>query len=266
MENPYLELHREFRNAGAEVLISSGQACVLYGIAAFSKDGDWIIRENRRSCDAVLAVLEKKNARYRLGVPLDPRWLKTGWTSHFEYRLANGFRMRADFCSRPPRVTDIETMWKNATQRHDAELVDVESLILLKQTRRERDFSVIGALAQAAGLKQGDPAIALGYLQDYRLLQEAVHRWSEQARSCGREAVKLCLQSAPRAVIVAAIALEKDEKIQADEERIMRYKSEFAQLADAFMHLKSTWEAGVVPLSAQHRQFLEVANTMGKHL
>ena len=57
MENPYFELHREFRSAGAEVLLSSVQACVAFGVAAFSKDGDWVIRELPTSCDAVLAVL-----------------------------------------------------------------------------------------------------------------------------------------------------------------------------------------------------------------
>ena len=47
MQNPYLKLHKEFRAAGAEVLISSGQACVVFGIAAFSKDGDWIYAKAR---------------------------------------------------------------------------------------------------------------------------------------------------------------------------------------------------------------------------
>jgi len=39
VNNPYQELHHEFVKAGAQVLLSSGQACVMYGIAAFSKDG-----------------------------------------------------------------------------------------------------------------------------------------------------------------------------------------------------------------------------------
>jgi hypothetical protein len=33
MKNPYQELHQEFVQAGARVLLSSGQACVMYGIA-----------------------------------------------------------------------------------------------------------------------------------------------------------------------------------------------------------------------------------------
>jgi hypothetical protein len=53
MDNPYISLHEEFRAAGAEVLLSSGQACVMFGIAAFSKDGDWIVRETEASCSAV---------------------------------------------------------------------------------------------------------------------------------------------------------------------------------------------------------------------
>jgi hypothetical protein len=60
MKNPYEELHREFVHAGARVMLSSGQACVMYGIAAFSKDGDWIIEESEESCRAVLSVLEEK--------------------------------------------------------------------------------------------------------------------------------------------------------------------------------------------------------------
>lgn len=79
MKNPYLELHRQFRKNGADVPVSSGQACVVFGVAAFSKDGDWIIRENKRSCEAVLKVLAKHRADYRLGVPLHPDWLRLGY-------------------------------------------------------------------------------------------------------------------------------------------------------------------------------------------
>jgi hypothetical protein len=81
MRNPYLELHREFRAAGAEMLVSSGQACVLYGIAAFSRDGDWVIREDAASCNAALGVLARRDAQYRLGAPLDVAWLHHGWTA-----------------------------------------------------------------------------------------------------------------------------------------------------------------------------------------
>jgi len=62
MENPFIQLHREFRAAGAKTLISSGQACVLYGISAFSKDGDWIVETIREySADLQKRFVELKN-------------------------------------------------------------------------------------------------------------------------------------------------------------------------------------------------------------
>ena len=63
MENPYFALHREFREAGADVLISSGQACVVFGIAAFSRDGDWVIRGEY----LIVEKLSPHFAEYRRG-------------------------------------------------------------------------------------------------------------------------------------------------------------------------------------------------------
>jgi len=173
MKNPYIELHNEFRKAGADVLLSSGQACVVFGIAAFSKDGDWIVRETEVSCAAILDVLKQHGAQYRLGVPLHPAWLKLGLTSHFEFLTDSGFRMRTYFCSRPPRVHDLERMWKRAMRIENIDVIDVESLVQLKQTRRLRDYSIIGALAEVAGLEGNSPELALTYLQDYELLSRA---------------------------------------------------------------------------------------------
>lgn len=128
MINPYQKLHNEFVKAGAKVLLSSGQACVAYGIAAFSKDGDWVIEEADKSCKAVLSILERKGADYRLGAPLDVRWLAKGWTSHFEH-MDGDIRVRTDFCSRPPRINDINRLWKDAVQKSDISIVDAQSLI-----------------------------------------------------------------------------------------------------------------------------------------
>lgn len=157
MDNPYVVLHGEFRAEGAEVLLSSGQACVMFGIAAFSKNGDWIVRETEQSCAAVLKVLGRHGAQYRLGVPLHPDWLRLGLTSHFEFQTETGFRMRTDFCTRPPRVPDIERMWSRAIEIENIDIVDVESLVQLKQTRRQRDYAVVGALAEVAGLQEHAP-------------------------------------------------------------------------------------------------------------
>ena len=110
--------------------------------AAFSKDGDWVVRERISDCEALIGVLARLDAVYRLGAPLDPRWLRRGRTSHFEYRDASNVRMRVDFCSRPPRVADPDALWTNAVSIDGFSVVDARALARLKQTRRARDYPI----------------------------------------------------------------------------------------------------------------------------
>jgi len=262
MDNPYFELHSRFRRAGAEVLLSSGQACVAFGIAAFSKDGDWIVREDDGSCDAVRAVLAQEGAQYRLGAPLSPEWLRLGLTSHFEYRNEDGVRVRTDFCSRPPRVPDLNRLWKSSVRAGDLDLVDIESLIRLKQTRRLRDYAVIGALAEVAGLDYGLAGVALSYLQDYALLSQAVERWPEEARQNPRPAVRLLTEGAPRREVVTALALEQDALIQQDEERIQSLMARVGDFPERFAELRREWRRDGVPLPRQHEQLMELATCL----
>ena len=262
MENPYLRLHKEFKKAGADVLLSSGQACVVFGIAAFSKDGDWIVRENRRTCAAVLKVLSAHEAMYRLGVPLDPDWLRLGLTSHFEFKTSDGFRMRTDFCSRPPRVPDVERMWKRAVRTDDIDLVDVQSLVQLKQTRRVRDYSMVGALAEVGGLEGNAPELALNYLQDYELLLRAMHKWPGHAAECSREAVRLLLAKAPRTNVVAAIAIEQDARMQEDQARVDALQRRFERYAREFARLRIRWRKEGLSLPKEHEQLKTAARSL----
>jgi len=262
MENPFFVLHREFKNAGADVLLSSGQACVAFGIATFSKDGDWIVREDERSCRAVLTVLESHRAVYRLGAPLHPDWLCHGLTSHFEFSAPDGFRMRTDFCSRPPRVLDTSRMWMCAVRADDIDVVDVESLIKLKQTRRLRDYSMIGALAEVAGLEGDVPVLALRHLQDYELLRRAVRRWPAEAAACSREAVRLLRADAPRAAVVAAIAVEQDARMVEDEVRIAAVQTAYGAYVRTFVRLRAGWRRSGTVLAEQHRALLVHARSL----
>ena len=262
MKNPYEELHREFVLAGARLMLSSGQACVMYGIATFSKDGDWIIEESEQSCRAVLSVLEGKKAGYRLGAPLDCRFLSRGWTSHFEYQ-SDAIRTRVDFCSRPPRIQALDALWKNMINKKGIDIVDVESLILLKQTRRIRDYSVIGALAETLGFNANVPEIALAFLQDYDLLKKAVEKWPDQARKSDREAVRLIASGGSRKDVVIAIAVEQDQLIQTDRNRIDRLIELSRDFGTQFFQYRKKWKKSGSPLSQQHADLVGLAE---KHL
>ena len=92
----YLDLTREFNARRLRTSLCSDQAVVLLRLAIASKDGDWILREDQEALDHVLAVLEQHGARYRFCAPLDLRWLRNGWSSHFEFQHG-GMRVRTDF-------------------------------------------------------------------------------------------------------------------------------------------------------------------------
>lgn len=146
--NIYLELTEKFNDGRTRAIICSGQAVVLHRLAIMSKDGDWILREDAEALTHILNILAEYDARYRFGAPLDLRWMAGGWSSHFEFRL-DGLRVRTDFFTRPPRIsqTELESIWKEQEGRNPP-YIDVIHLSEMKKTNRERDYAVIGELAR----------------------------------------------------------------------------------------------------------------------
>ena len=117
-----------------------------------SKDGDWIVREDQESIDHILSVLQEYGATYRFGAPLDLRWLQEGWSSHFEFRQ-DDLRVRTDFVSRPPRISDqtLKRVWTSAELDYmtdDCPFIEAVPLAIIKKTSRERDYPVVGELAR----------------------------------------------------------------------------------------------------------------------
>jgi hypothetical protein len=58
-------------------------------------------------------------------------------------------RVRADFVTRPPRLSesDLESLWATASAA-DVPYVDARRLIAIKLTNREKDYAVVGELAR----------------------------------------------------------------------------------------------------------------------
>jgi hypothetical protein len=173
----YLSLTREFNAGRLRTIVCSGQPVVLLRLAVASKDGDWILREDQESLDHVLRVLEAHGARYRFGAPLDLRWLRAGWSSHFEF-ASDGLRIRTDFFTRPPRVSAevLANLWRSQEGR-DPPFTTPEVLAAMKMTGREKDWPFVGELARLVeserdrflltqsardlvGLAAGHPALA----------------------------------------------------------------------------------------------------------
>src|SRR5687768_4022180 len=108
----FLYLTREFNQERLRCILNSVLDVVLFHLAVMSKDGDWLVREDEEALLHVLQVLEKHGARYRLGAPLDTRWMQGGWSSHFEF-TESSLRVRTDFVTRPPRLAsdDLLMLW-----------------------------------------------------------------------------------------------------------------------------------------------------------
>lgn len=221
MTNPYLELTAELNRGRLRALISSGQAVVVHRLAVMSKDGDWVLREDAEATDHVLAVLARHGARYRFGAPLDPRWLAGGWSAHFEH-WAGGLRLRTDFVTRPPRVSEeeLERMWREAEVAR-TEVVGLEPLAALKMTRREKDYAVIGELAR----RMPDLRSQLLYSRSSRDLIRLAREHPEELSDILPRRPLLARIPEGREALEEALDRERRALMKADEERLARYRA-----------------------------------------
>ncbi|MCF7837502.1 MAG: hypothetical protein K9N49_02635 [Candidatus Marinimicrobia bacterium] len=226
--NIYVELTRRF-NAGGLIraVLAGGQAVVLHKLAIMSKDGDWILREDAEAVAHILGVLGEYGASYRFGAPLDVRWLRGGWSSHFEFRAA-GLRVRTDFVSRPPRLplSDLEALWASREHR-DPPFVGARALVEMKKTNREKDYAVIGELARL--LVETEDQILCSRsardLLDLRARQPTTYERLQRKRPALRAAEE------GREALERALDEERRQLMHANERRLERYMSAAQQWA-----------------------------------
>jgi hypothetical protein len=253
--NIYFELTEAFNATKPIVALASGQAVVYYRIAIMSKDGDWIIRKTPDACALVLAELAARGARYRLAAPLDVRWLAGGWSSHFEFVDAHHRRVRCDFTSRPPRVPQaaIDALFVAAGAERPPALrvVDLATLIALKQTQRAKDYAVIGELA--AQLRPESEVEATTDADRIIALAPIVGQGSSRA------AVRAARTNpVDRRAVVLALAEEIDAMQQVDRRRVAAYESAAAPYLAACRAL----DVARLELREAHARMLEIAERL----
>jgi hypothetical protein len=84
------DLVRQLRSRGVVCAITSGLACVHYGVAETTQDCDLLCHP--ASFQTLLELLQETrvagaHCHYRgnISPPLDARWHRGGWTSHFQW-------------------------------------------------------------------------------------------------------------------------------------------------------------------------------------
>ncbi|HUP21898.1 MAG TPA: hypothetical protein VNB06_03045 [Thermoanaerobaculia bacterium] len=246
--NVYFDLTEELNGDGRIAVLGSGQAVVWHRLAIMSKDGDWILRESPEACARALRVLEQHGARYRLGAPLDVRWLEGGWSSHLELTDERGRRVRCDFFTRPPRLSRAE-LASLFEDRDSPPVVSIEMLVRMKQTQRAKDYAVIGELARRL-----EPELELRWTTDPdRVLELA----PELGAGSSRPAVAAA-RTGDRRAVVRALAEEIDEMQVRDRDRLRVYE----EASRPFLATLAALPREELRLPEGHRRVLDIAERL----
>lgn len=155
LETFYLDLVSRARSKGVTCAITSGMACVHYGVAQTTKDCDLLC--DPEAADTFLDLIENTRLKgvapiYRgnLSPPMDKRWLIGGWTSHFYWPTPGEDGAYLDVFGIPPRAS---SPWQNEIEgfysgRH--------TVAEMKRTDRDKDWPFATALGEQM-LEAGNP-------------------------------------------------------------------------------------------------------------
>ncbi len=228
MNNPYLDLTEDFNRGRLRALLSSGQAVVVHRLAIMSKDGDWILREDSEALSHTLSTLSAQGGRYRFGAPLDLRWMRGGWSAHFELRRES-LRLRTDFVTRPPRISLdwLARMWRDADDSNNP-VVDPEPLAAMKLTNRDKDYAVVGELARL----MTDPRAQILYSRSSRDLTELAATHPVLLAESVRERPLLAQVAEGRDTLEEALDRERRALMRTNEERLALYLTAAQPWAD----------------------------------
>jgi len=163
LEEFYEDLVSEARRRGVACAITSGMACVAFGVAAATLDCDLLC--SPETAEELFRMLQETclrdrlpNYRGHLTAPLDSRWLSGGWTSHFCWSPPNE-EAYLDIFGIPPRGT---SPWAAEFQGLYAGLHTVAEM---KRTDRDKDWP----FATALGLKLLETGDQRGWLHLFNL-------------------------------------------------------------------------------------------------
>lgn len=246
ISNIYLDLTRQFNRNRLRAVLAGGQATVLHRLAMMSKDGDWILREDKETFRHVLSVLEEYGARYRFCAPLDIRWMRGGWSSHFEFAW-RGLRVRTDFFTRPPRLgpADLTRLWSDQSGS-DIPYAGAQDLAEMKKTAREKDYAVIGELARLIPDVDGQILLSRSARDLMRFKDEHPSKFRQLIRS--RPALRAA--GAGMAALEVALDAERRDLMHADEKRLGLFSAAAASWATIWPEVEK--EIAGRPLTKAH--------------
>lgn len=226
MGSPNIFIHKfqqDLHSAGIRFAITSGQACVYFGIQQTTKDSDWIIvpedlsRLRAMLIDADASGSIRVSYRANCGAPLDRAWMRNGWTSHLAITDADSEEHHLDFFSKAPRVTELDH------DANDHNYASRQVVAQMKKTDREKDWPIVFAL--------GRQAVSCGDIRGVLHGQEAnwlIETWNNISENERAELVRWrpllgLIDSEPHR-LRRAIAIEKQLWVSVNRERYGVYQ------------------------------------------
>ena len=198
----YLNFVARLRGKGVLCAITSGLACVHFGVAETTKDCDLLCHPG--SFDVLLDELAKTPVnglacRYRgnLSPPLDERWHRGGWTSHFNWGRGPG-AVTFDVFGRALRAS---TPWQNELSGLYASPHIVAEM---KRTSRDKDWPFITALGTRL-IELGDERGWL-HIFDEDILKELLRDYSCPPAIASLRPALMLANSADRRLKISLLA------------------------------------------------------------
>lgn len=258
----------QLRETGIHFAITSGMACVHYGLQQNTKDSDWIIPADdlvtlRELLARLEGVLPPWRVSYRqiCGAPLETEWMAHGWTSHLSiWDSAASVEHKVDIFSKPPRVKpeEIQTDAEGWASRH--------VVAQMKRTDRDKDWPILQGLGQQ--LWERGHALALLHLTDS---VELIAAWPSappaiRAAVAARRPLLRALDATPpldKLDLERLLAVERLAWERVNEQRHSRYTRAWKNFYRSWRK-EAGWEWPTAePFWLQHRRLVEGARRHG---
>ena len=254
LEQFYEGLVSRAHTRGITCAITSGMACVAFGVAQATKDCDLLCApEAARDFFQILGDTRFGGSlpsyRGHFTPPLDSRWLRGGWTSHFVWD-APGLEAYLDIFGVAPRGT---SPWQAEFQGAYAGLHTVAEM---KRTNRERDWPFATALGVKL-LEAGDPRGWLHLFNYDVLIQTASLLQCPTAMIALRPALALLTEADERLELAVKGEIEFWNRL--DQLRIKVYER---AVRPYFLAVKSDARSQAPALAEQHEIRLALAEQL----
>ncbi len=247
----YENLVRELRSRGVICAITSGMACVHYGIAETTKDCDLLCHPG--SFPTLLTLLAQTkidghDCHYRgnISPPLDARWHRGGWTSHFQWDTQ-------------PDATTLD-IFGHALRESSPWLHDIfglyagaNTVAAMKRTNRDKDWAFVTAL----GVRMIEADDQRGWLHVFNadtLLELLGQHQCPPDLAASRPALDLGLRNDPR--LAGALNAERKLWEELDRRRIHILQRHLRAYVSA---VRTARAAKALPLEPEHLLRVECA-------